>query len=279
MYYRITITNTGNVALSGVTLVDNHFALATKCATPIPTTLAVGAHYDCDYSDVATLGTTTNVATGDSDETGPFADRATVTATPAEGVSLTINKTNAAPLANGLPTVIEGDTVAFNLAYTLTGGPAHNATIVDTLPVGLTYVSGSATNSAAFTFQGYDATARTLTWTAATVSASGEVGYQAKIAAGAAGLQQPLRNVAVINSDETGPDNDDSTLFVAPPVLAETAPPGGATAPPTDVAGVTDQAKPGVSLVLLLGLLAVIVAAVLMVTPAPAVLKGRGRKD
>ena len=38
VHYRITITNTGNVALSGVTLVDNHFDLATKCEDPIPTT-------------------------------------------------------------------------------------------------------------------------------------------------------------------------------------------------------------------------------------------------
>jgi len=280
VHYRITITNTGNVALSGVTLVDNHFDLATKCEDPIPTTLAVGAHYDCNYSNVATLGTTTNVATGDSAETGSDSGTATVVATPAEGPGLIINKTNAAPIVNGLPTVIEGDTVAFNLAYTVSGGTAHNATIVDTLPVGLTYVSGSATNSAAFTFQGYDATARTLTWTAVTVSASGEVGYQATIAPGAADRQQPLRNVAVIDSDETGPSNDDSIVFVAPPVLAETAPPqGGATAPPTDVAATEAPAHPGVSLVLLLGLLAVMVAAVLLVTPTPASLKGRGRKD
>ena len=83
VHYRITITNTGNVALSGMTLVDNHFALATKCADPIPTSLAVGAHYDCDYSDVAVPGTTTNVATGDSAETDSDTGTATVVATAA----------------------------------------------------------------------------------------------------------------------------------------------------------------------------------------------------
>ena len=55
VHYRITLTNTGNVALSGVTLIDDHFALATR-RDPIPTTLAVGAHYDCDYSAVAPAG-------------------------------------------------------------------------------------------------------------------------------------------------------------------------------------------------------------------------------
>ena len=278
VHYRITITNTGNVALTGVTLTDNTFDLAAKGCV-IPTTLAVGAHFDCDYTAVATEGTTTNVATGDSAETDSDTGTATVVATPPGVVALAIEKTNAAPILNGLPTVEEGDLVAFNLAYTVNGGTAHNATIVDTLPDGLTYKTGSATNSAEFTFQGYDATARTLTWTAATVSANGSVGYQASVDAGAAQLEQPLTNVAVIDSDETGPDTDDSTLFVAPPVLAETAPPGGETAPPTDVAGMGGEAQPGVSLILLLGLLAGIVAVILMVTPTPAAFKVRGRKD
>ena len=70
VYYRITITNTGNVALTGVTLSDNTFDLVAKGCT-IPTTLAVGAHYDCDYSDVAATGTKVNIATGDTEETGP----------------------------------------------------------------------------------------------------------------------------------------------------------------------------------------------------------------
>ena len=49
-----------------MTLSDNTFDLVAKGCT-IPTTLAVGAHFDCNYSSVSTTGTTTNVATADSD--------------------------------------------------------------------------------------------------------------------------------------------------------------------------------------------------------------------
>ena len=119
---------------------DSAFDLVAKGCT-IPTTLAVGASFNCDYSDVATPGTKTNIATGDSDQTGPIADTATVVATPAEGPGLIINKTNNAPISTiGLPTVAAGATVTYTLAYTVSGGPVANATIVDILPDGVTYV-------------------------------------------------------------------------------------------------------------------------------------------
>ncbi|MFL5707475.1 MAG: hypothetical protein ACJ77Y_00615 [Chloroflexota bacterium] len=372
--YRITLHNTGTVPLTGVTLTDNHFDLVAEGCTDIPTTLAVGAVYHCIYTDVAVAGTTTNIATGDTAETGPDTGTATVIATtpPATGSltvtkaipgvaadftgtfgirvtctgnvqfdrtidfpnpgsvtitgipagasclvietsrsappagsdwagsiitgpvtidanataaltvtnlltavqaneTLSIVKTNNAPLVDGLPTAKEGDTVTFNLAYTVTG-TVHNGMIVDTLPAGLTYVSGSASGDAAFTFQGYDATARTLTWTAATVGASGHVTYQAKVAAGAAARVQPLVNIAVIDSDETDQGADDSSVFVSPPVLAETA-------PPTDVAGTTVKAETGSGLPILFGLLAALVAMVLLVTPAPKAFKRRSHRD
>ena len=79
VHYRITITNTGNVALTGVTLSDDTFDLAAKGCT-VPTTLAVGAHYDCNYTSTAVTGTTTNIATGDTDQTGPDTGTATVVA-------------------------------------------------------------------------------------------------------------------------------------------------------------------------------------------------------
>ena len=110
---------------------------------------------------------------------------------------LVIDKTNDAPLETStlpdgstadLPTADEGDTVTFSLAYTLIGDPVTNGIITDVLPVGLTYVAGSAKGDAQFAFQGYDDATRTLTWTAAKVSESGTVSYQATVDAGAAGL-------------------------------------------------------------------------------------------
>ena len=75
VFYRITFTNTGNVELTGVTLSDDTFDLVAKGCT-IPTTLAVGASFNCDYSSTIVVGTTTNTATGDTAQTPQ--DRRTV---------------------------------------------------------------------------------------------------------------------------------------------------------------------------------------------------------
>ncbi len=283
VYYRITITNTGNVALSGVTLTDNTFDLVAKGCT-IPTTLAVGAHYDCNYTDVAATGTKVNIATGDSEETGPDTGTATVIATvtpPPPG--LTIDKSNNAPLVNvggtNLPTAAEGSTVTFTLTYTLVGSPSSDGTITDVLPVGLTYVSGSATNSADFTFSGYNAGNRTLTWTADEgVSASGFVTYRATVDAGAADLEQPLENVAIIDSSDTEPDRDTSEVFVPVPPLGETDTPNVPTAPQTDVLASGGTSAPGMNMGLVLAFLGMLTLAIAFITPTPAALRGRNRR-
>ncbi|MGC8635285.1 MAG: DUF7507 domain-containing protein [Candidatus Limnocylindrales bacterium] len=81
VWYQVTMSNTGQEALTGVTLGDS-LGLATSCPT-VPTTLAIGASYSCTYSRVAALGTTTNIATGTSTQTGPKTDTATVIGTAA----------------------------------------------------------------------------------------------------------------------------------------------------------------------------------------------------
>ena len=184
-----------------------------------PATLAVGAHFDCNYSAVVTTGTTTNVATGDTTETPPDDDDATVIATPEPPpATLTVDKTNDAPLVDlegtDIPTAEEGDTVTFTLSYTSMNGSVDNASITDVIPSGLTYVSGSASSDSTFTFAGYDSATRTLSWTADSVSASGSVTYQATVDEGAAELEQPLENVATSDSDDTEPDSDTSVVFV-----------------------------------------------------------------
>ena len=168
-----------------MTLSDNTYDLVAKGCT-IPATLAVGAHFDCNYSAVVTTGTTTNVATGDTTQTPPDDGTATVTATAAPPpAGLTIDKTNNAPIVNvggtGLPTAAEGSTVTFTLTYVSTNGSVDNGTIKDVIPAGLTYVTGSATSNSEFTFAGYDSATRTLSWTAAHVTTSGSVTYQATV--------------------------------------------------------------------------------------------------
>jgi hypothetical protein len=140
------------------------------------------------------------------------------------------------------------------------------------LPVGLTYVTDSATDSDEFTFVSYNAATRTLTWTAEDVTKSGTLEYQAKVDVGASKLAQPLTNVATIDSDQTEPDSDTSDVFVPVIPLVETA-------PPTDVL-VTPEgpSAPGSSLLLILAVLGGIVLVIGFVTPVPAVVRRRNRR-
>jgi hypothetical protein len=278
VFYRITITNTGNVDLTGVTLNDDKYPTQVAGCS-VPTTLAVGAHFDCNYSVVITENVT-NVATGDTNQTPPDDGTATVEATAAPPPpGLVIDKTNNAPIVNvggtGLPTAAEGATVTFTLSYVSSNGSVDDGTIKDVIPAGLTYVTGSATNSGEFIFAGYDSATRTLSWNALHVTTSGFVTYQAKVDVGAAELAQPLRNVATIDSAGTAPDSDTSDVFVAPPPLAETSVP---TAPRTDVLDASGTASPGISLGIVLLIIGALAFAVLFVTPMPATTRNRIRR-
>jgi len=94
--YHLTVTNTGNVDLTGVTVTDTN---APDCAETTGS-LAIGAHttIDCTYTTVlADGGTYTNTATADSDQTTPATSNqvdVTVTArTPAIDYHLTVTNT------------------------------------------------------------------------------------------------------------------------------------------------------------------------------------------
>jgi uncharacterized repeat protein (TIGR01451 family) len=247
--------------------------------------IPAGAHCTVTETDVPTppAGFKWNDAVI-SGSPATIGDGTTVTATvtnplealpPPNTPSLTIDKSNNAPLVNGLPTVDEGGTVTYTLDYTLADGPLHNGKIEDVLPAGIDYVTGSATSNAEFTFNGYDSGTRTLTWLATDVTTSGSVSYKATAAVGAAGLPQPLENTATISSDETGPDSDTSHVFVVVPPLAETSVPN--TAPPTDIAGSTDGSASGTSMLLILLALAGFALAVVFVAPTPASVRKRLR--
>jgi hypothetical protein len=183
------------------------------------------------------------------------------------GPALGLDKTNNAPIVNTLPTAAAGAIVTYTLAYTVTNPPVHLGELKDVLPVGVTYVPGSATNSSEFIFQSYTAATRTLLWKAATVTVGGSVTYRATIDANAADIQQPLVNTATIDSEETTPVSDTSRVFVAPPPQAETDVPD--TAPPTDIDGSTNGSVSGGSMLLVLLVLVGLAGAVLALAPAP----------
>jgi uncharacterized repeat protein (TIGR01451 family)/fimbrial isopeptide formation D2 family protein len=195
-------------------------------------------------------------------------------------VGLTIEKSNDAPietidLGDGttadLPTAEEGDTITYTLDYFLNGEPVTDGVISDVLPEGLGYVEGSATSSAEFSFVGYDEATRTLTWEAAEVTENGSVSYQATVLVAADELEQPLLNVATIDSGQTEPDSDDSDVFVP-------APPEALTPPPTDTLAPSQApSNPGFSLMLVLLGLAGLVLVVGFVTPVPERVRRRDR--
>ncbi len=137
--YKLVVTNTGNVGLTGVTLSDSLYTLvsslggATACT--IPTTLAVGGSFTCYARTTATVGTTTNTATADSSETAQVTDPAvyTVASAPAMTVVKEISD-------NGGTTWQDADTapgVAFDLGDTVD----YKLVVTNTGNVGLTGVT------------------------------------------------------------------------------------------------------------------------------------------
>ncbi|CAN5657499.1 hypothetical protein BH20CHL7_BH20CHL7_08310 [soil metagenome] len=207
--------------------------------------------------------------------------------TPVPEYGLVLAKTNDAPLEElelpdgsiaSLPTADAGSTVTYTLSYTFSGDPVTNAVITDVLPAGVTYVDGTATHDTQFTFQGYTAGTRTLTWTAPDLDASGSLSYKVTVDDGAAEFAQPLVNVAAIESDQTPRDEDDSPIFVPTIPLAATGTPR-ITLPPTDaIVPSQGESNPGFSLMLILLALAAVVLTVGFVTPVPSSVRERARR-
>ncbi len=290
--YTYVVTNTGPLPLSEVTVTDDAGTpgdTSDDFTADCPqTTLAVDESMTCTFTiDVQVDTTNVAVARGVTAEGNPVEDDDDAEVVVLE-FGLIIDKTNDAPLEPlelpdgtivDLPTADEGDTVTYTLDYDLLGDPVTNGVITDVLPVGITYVTGSATNNAEFTFQGYSSATRTLTWTAENVTEDGSVTYQATIDVGASELDQPLVNVATIDSAETPPDDDDSPVYVPTIPAGATATPR-ITLPPTDALATDTPASsnPGFALMLALLALAALILVIGFVTPVPASVRERPRR-
>jgi|GEM_PF-2483211 len=289
--YSYEVTNSGPLTLFDVTVTDDAGTpgdtgddFEADCPR---TTLAPDESMTCTFT-IDVLVDTTNVAVASGVTVGgnPVEDD-----DPAEVVilefGLLIDKANDAPLESlelpdgsvvDLPTAEEGDTVTYTLDYDLLNDPVTNGVITDELPVGVTYVNGSATSDAQFTFVSFNAATRTLTWTAPSVTTDGTLSYQATVDLGAAELAQPLINVALIDSAQTEPDEDDSDVFVPTEPEAATGTPR-VTLPPTDVIGGSETVgNAGFSLMLILLALGGLVLAIGFVTPVPASVRERDRR-
>lgn len=130
--------------------------------------------------------------------------------------------------------------VTWTLAYTVTGAGASNVAISDPLPPGLVFLDAS---------DGGILVDGVVHWTLPSVTASGAVTLRTTVDPETISRVAPTTNVAVIDSDETDPEQGGASISVTvdapplggnPPVGPPAAPPGGASSggtPPQGPAG------------------------------------------
>lgn len=126
--YSITVTNTGNITLTNVTITDSS-AVVGSCTPAQPASLDPNASMTCSASHVVTLtdinaGAYTNIATGDSAQTDPITDSVTVNFTPAPAIDVVKEVTAG--------TYELGDVIPYTITATNTGNVTlTNVTIND----------------------------------------------------------------------------------------------------------------------------------------------------
>jgi uncharacterized repeat protein (TIGR01451 family) len=156
IHYSITVFNTGNVTLTGVSVSDPRINGNLDCDTGTAGqqttgfTIAVGASLTCTgtytvlQSDIDTNGggdgDIDNTATADSDQTGPDTDSASVPLT--QSPELTTVK-----LATESSFSAAGDVIHYTITVSNTGNVTlTNVAVTDTLAVGLDCDAGTAGN-------------------------------------------------------------------------------------------------------------------------------------
>ena len=149
------VTNTGNVTLTGVTLTDDVVPSLGGCV--VPTTLAPGASFTCDYTVTVVLGATVNTAAAAADQVDPVDDSATVTGVePNLDVVKTVDKTSAQP----------GDVLTYTITLTNNGTADATVDVFDDIS-GLDPAFGTVSGVTPA------ATAPQLTWASQTIPADG----------------------------------------------------------------------------------------------------------
>lgn len=196
--------------------------------------------YEFTYSatvDADASGELANLACVDADEVdNEICDQTTVLVRvpalvidkTASTASITISGPNTALVAT--PSV-----VTWTLSYTLTDGPVTGAVITDQVPVGFTFLD--AANGGTFANG-------TVTWNLGTLSASGSVTFRTTVNPATISRTGPTVNTAVIDSNETAPDNGQDSVAV----IVEAPPLGGNPTPkpslPNTAAGFGTNGEP-----------------------------------
>ncbi len=189
--YQLVATNTGNITLHGVSITDPKLGELTcdpvqpASLAPTQTLTCTGAH-TLSQADLD-AGSYYNIATADSNETGPVTDDVTVPM--AQAPALTLDKTGVfAAGADGYAN--PGELITYSFVVTNTGNlTLHNVTVTDPLP-GLSAISCPKTTLVV---------GESMTCTA-TYAVT-----QVDIDAGS------VHNLATADSDESGPDTGENT--------------------------------------------------------------------
>ena len=145
--YTLTVTNTGNVTLTGVTLTDS--LIATLDCTPLqPAELDPTEQLVCTGEHVVQPGDVTdgqvvNTATGDSDQTPPDLDQVI---TPVVSPEVSVSKASD-PISGS--SVTAGQSIAYTVTATISNAPLTSPlSLSDTLDADLTF--GSVTSAGGF---------------------------------------------------------------------------------------------------------------------------------
>ncbi len=131
--------------------------------------------------------------------------------------------------------VADPSVVTWTLTYTLTDGPVTNAVITDEVPEGFEFLDAS---------DGGTLVDGVVTWTFPTLTESGSVTFRTTVDPETISRVAPTVNTAVIDSDETDPDEgeDSVTVVVEPPPLGGTPTP--APSLPNTAAGIGMNGEP-----------------------------------
>jgi uncharacterized repeat protein (TIGR01451 family) len=199
--YTITVQNTGNQALTGVTVSDPMIgdlslvadAAAADGELDVGETWTWTGTHVVTQADIDAGGDIFNLATADSDQTGPDTDDASVTVEQTPGLNIVKDASVPGGTANAAGEVIDYTIAVQNTGnQTLTG-----VTVSDPFIGAVTLVADAASAD------GELDVGETWSYTAS------HVVTQAEIDAGA-----PIVNVATADSNQTGEDTDDASVEV-----------------------------------------------------------------
>jgi hypothetical protein len=119
--------------------------------------------------------------------------------------TLVIDKTADATVITITDDEAEPSIVTWTLTYTLTNGPVHDAVITDEVPAGFEFLD--AANGGVFADG-------TVTWTFAELTSSGSVSFRTTVDVDEISRSAPTVNTAVIDSNETEPDDGEDSVTV-----------------------------------------------------------------